>query len=144
MQSYLSYWLRISILDYFIWETKRKKKGWVVLIIPTCFIGSLHNLHNLIVKADFLLSKSTEQSDNFADVAWNRRFLNLKRKFEAFNLLVLCLSQPLSIRGLFIELRFQLKRKIPLVNATWQQMIQAAIAIWTYPVQKAPGKSRDQ
>jgi len=36
--------------------------------MPTRFIGSLQNLHNLIIKEDFLLSKLTEQQDNFADV----------------------------------------------------------------------------
>lgn len=101
-----------------MWETKGKRRLGYILIIPTCLIGGLHNLHNLVVKADFLLSKLTKQPDDFAGVAWNCWFLNWRRKFEAFNFLELCLSQPLSIRGWFTELKSQLRREIPSVSTT--------------------------
>lgn len=41
--------------------------------MPTHLIGSLQNLHKLVVKEDFLLSKLTEQPDSFADVGWDCR-----------------------------------------------------------------------
>lgn len=65
--------------------------------MPTHFVGSLQNLHNLVVKEQFLFSELSEQQDNFTDERWDCRFLNLVRKFEAFSLLELCSSQPLSI-----------------------------------------------
>lgn len=80
--------------------------------------GKLAEFSNLVVKKDFLLSKLTEQQDNFADVRCGCRFLNLWRKFGAFSLLETCSSQPLSKWGWFTELRSQSKRKIHLVSVT--------------------------